>query len=293
MQKLIIEAAINEQASKADNPNVPYSVEEGVRDAIACADAGAAIIHFHARDDRTGDMLHPGTEVYIEAMRAIRRERPGLMVYPTYGMSPTAEERFSHVKALAEDPGVRLNMATIDPGAVNFGAFDPAEGRFREDWTLNVSHAETEYLMGLAREYGFPISVVCREPGHVRHAVAHYRMGQVPSPLFLKICLNDELSWGMPPNPRAIEAYLSVVPPDVPVIWMVYIYGVSHWAMNLHAIAAGGHVRTGLGDNPVEPDGVRLTNAEKVARVVEIARQIGRETATPREALSIMAGQAN
>ena len=293
MQKLIIEAAINEQASKAENPNVPYSAEECVADAIACADAGAAIIHFHARNDRTGDLLHPGTDVYIEAMRAIRRERPDLMVYPTYGVSPTPEERFAHVKALAEEPSVRLNMATIDPGAVNFGAFDASKGRFREDWTLNVSHAETEYVMRLAREYGFPLSVVCREPGHVRHAIAHYRMGQTPPPLFLKICLNDELSWGMPPSTSAIDAYLSVVPADVPHIWMVYTYGVSHWALNLHAIASGGHVRTGIGDNPVEPDGARLTNAEKVARVVEIARQIGRETATPPEALSIMRGRTD
>ena len=62
--------------------------------------------------------------------------------------------------------------------------------------------------------------------------------------------------------------------------------------MNLHAIATGGHVRTGIGDNPVEPDGARLTNAEKVARIVEIARQVGRETATPDEALAIMRGTA-
>src|SRR5437870_3067704 len=104
MQKLIIEAAINEQASKRDNPNVPYSPEECARDALACADAGAAIIHFHARDAQTGEMQHPGTALYAEAMRLIRGERPNLMVYPTYGYSPTPEARFSHVKALAEDP---------------------------------------------------------------------------------------------------------------------------------------------------------------------------------------------
>jgi uncharacterized protein (DUF849 family) len=62
--------------------------------------------------------------------------------------------------------------------------------------------------------------------------------------------------------------------------------------MNLHAIASGGHVRTGIGDNPVEPDGTRSTNAEKVARVVDIAGQVGRATATPEEALAIMRGTA-
>ena len=62
--------------------------------------------------------------------------------------------------------------------------------------------------------------------------------------------------------------------------------------MNLHAIATGGHVRTGLGDNPVEPDGSIITNAAHVARIVDIARQAGRETATPEEAVAIMRGRA-
>jgi 3-keto-5-aminohexanoate cleavage enzyme len=292
MQKLIIEAAINEQATKAENPNVPYSPEDCVREAIACADAGAAIVHFHARDVVTGDMLEPGTDFYLEATRAIRRARPDVLVYPTYGVLPTKEARFSHVRALAEDPVAKLNMATIDPGAANLAPYDEAQRRFLGDFTFNVSHVETEYVMGIAREHGFPFSVVCREPGHVRHAVGHYRAGHAPAPLFVKICLTNELAWGMPPSARAIEAYLSVIPPDVPHIWMVYTYGQSHWPMNLHAIAAGGHVRTGLGDNPVEPDGGRPTSAEQVARVVEIARQAGRETATPKEALAIMTGRA-
>ena len=71
MQKLIIEAAINEQAPKSDNPNVPYTVDEVVAEAIACADAGAAIVHFHARDADTGDMQEPGTAFYLDAMRQI------------------------------------------------------------------------------------------------------------------------------------------------------------------------------------------------------------------------------
>jgi 3-keto-5-aminohexanoate cleavage enzyme len=213
------------------------------------------------------------------------------MSYPTYGFSPTPEERFSHVKALAEDPTVKLNMATIDPGAVNMAPFDESQNSFLGDWTFNVSHAEAQYAIGLAREYQFPFSVVVREPGHIRHTLAYYRMGLIRPPLFFKICLSDDTPWGMPPSASAIDAYLSVIPQDVPYIWMAYTYGKSHWSMNLHAIASGGHVRTGLGDNPVEPDGSRLTNAEKVARVVDIARQVGRETATPEEAQAIMASR--
>jgi 3-keto-5-aminohexanoate cleavage enzyme len=292
MQKLIIEAAINEQAPKSDNPNVPYTVDECVREAIASADAGAAIVHFHARDTDTGDMQEPGTAFYLEAMREIRRQRPSLLVYPTYGFAADPVERYSHVKALADDPGVRLNIATIDPGAVNMGALDPGGNQELSDFVFNVPHSHVRYVMGMARDYRFPFSFVIREPGHIRHALTYYEMGLVDGPLFFKICLNEDVPWGMPPSPSAIQAYLSVIPSGVPYIWMNYTYGASTWAMNLHAIATGGHVRTGIGDNPVEPDGSITTNAEKVARVVDIARQIGRETATPEEAVAIMRGNA-
>jgi 3-keto-5-aminohexanoate cleavage enzyme len=292
MQKLIIEAAINEQATKEENPNVPLTVAECVRDAIDCADAGAAIVHFHARDQVTGEILHPGTEFYADVMRQVRAARPKLLTYPTYFFAPTPEERFSHVRDLALDPTVKLNMATIDPGAVNMSPLDAAGQNFIADFVLNVTHKEAHYVIGLAREFGFPFSVVVREPGQVRHAVTYHRMGLIPGPLFVKICLNDDVPWGMPPSAKAIEAYLSVIPPDMPHIWMAYTYGKSHWSMNLHAIAAGGHVRTGLGDNPIEPDGTHPTNAEMVARVVDIARQAGRDTATPDEAVSIMRGEA-
>jgi 3-keto-5-aminohexanoate cleavage enzyme len=182
MQKLIIEAAINEQVSKDENPNVPYTVEECVAEAIACADAGAAIVHFHARDRLTGDLLHPGTDFYLEALRKIRRERPELMVYPTYGLSPSPEERFSHVKALAADPEAKLGMATIDPGAVNMTPFDEASG-FGGEFVLDVRHAEARHVMDLARQYDFPFSFVIREPGGIRHVLAYHRMGLVGSPL--------------------------------------------------------------------------------------------------------------
>ena len=68
MRKLMIEAAINELASKEQNPNVPYGPEEVARDAIACAKAGATIVHFHARDADTGEWIETQTLVAPQRM---------------------------------------------------------------------------------------------------------------------------------------------------------------------------------------------------------------------------------
>jgi len=71
---------------------------------------------------------------------------------------------------------------------------------------------------------------------------------------------------------------------------MNYTYGPSHWAMTRHAIQTGAHVRTGLGDNPVDVDGARPTNEELVRRVADLASELGRDLATPKQALDILDG---
>src|SRR6056297_2857253 len=101
MEPLIIECSLNEQVTKAQNPYVPIARDELVADALAATAAGASILHFHARDEQTGDLLHPGTGFYRDVMREIRRADPDVLLYPTYGASPTPEERFSHLAALA------------------------------------------------------------------------------------------------------------------------------------------------------------------------------------------------
>lgn len=286
--KLIIEAAINEQSAKADNPNVPVSAEECAIDALRCAEAGASIVHFHARDPKTGALLAPGTETYAEAMRLVNDQRPDLLVYPTYTGGAVAAERFAFLATLADDPSVRLRSATIDPGTTNFSFFDPEANRIVGDNSFGVSHEHLAYFLGLCAEKGIQYSVVVREPGHVRITVAAHRMGLMTGTVLFKLNLADHSLWGLPPSEAAVDTYLGIVPDDIPYTYMAYTYGPSQWAMARLAITRGAHVRVGLGDNPIEADGTRLTNAAMVQRIVEMAAEAGREPASPAEALRIL-----
>jgi 3-keto-5-aminohexanoate cleavage enzyme len=286
VDKLIIEAAINEQSSKDDNPNVPYSAEECAADALRCAAAGAAIVHFHARDPRSGELLSPGTDTYATAMRLIRSERPDLLVYPTY----TMDDPWSHLEALAADPTVQLRCATIDPGAMNFSRFDPASGTIKGDKPFVVTHADSAHFFDLCKRFGLLYGVVVREPGHVRTVVAYHRSGLIRGPILFRLNLADDMLFGLPPSPEAVAAYMALVPTDIPHSWMAYTYGPSHWAMNQHAVHVGAHVRTGLGDHPVGNDGSTPTNEEMVRRVVGLADAAGRTVATPAEAAAMLAG---
>jgi uncharacterized protein (DUF849 family) len=282
VEKLIIEAAVNEQSDKADNPHVPYSPEETAREALAAADAGAAIVHFHARHPKTGDLLHPGIPEYREIMHRIRAVNRDVLVYPTYGFSPTKEERFEHLEVLAADEEAQLDFATIDPGAVNFGKLDPETGCWVDDFVMSVSHAEARHFFGICARNGIRWSATVREPGQVAHTAAYHRQGWIRGPILFKLTFRDAAeSFGLPPTPDSIRFLTSEsLLGDIPCEWMTYSEGPSHHAMNVYAVENGGHVRTGLGDN-VLYDGKLLSNAEQVERVVELARGVGREIATP------------
>ena len=281
MEPLIIECALNEQVTKRENPMVPISADELVTDALAAAGAGAAILHFHARD---GDaLLHPGTAFYRDVMRRIRRENREVLLYPTYGASPTPRERFSHLEALAEDPEIRLDFATIDPGAVNLADLDPAGGGLGWDFVHSVSHAEAQHFLALAARHRMLFSFTVREPGHVRHALAYRSLGLAPDPLLFKVTMGEQAAWGLPPGPEALRILTEAsVPSGVPYRYMTHVYGSRHAELCRYAVEHGGHVRTGVGDNP-RFEGARLGNAEQVARVVAMAEAAGREVASPAE----------
>jgi len=298
MEPLIIECSLNEQVTKAQNPHVPIAKDELVADALASAAAGASILHFHARDPATGDLLHPGTEFYREVMREIRQTNPDVLLYPTYGASPTPEERFSHLAALAEDPEIHLDFATIDPGAVNYGDFnwsetDATKKSLGWDFILSVSHTEIEYFFELARERGIQFSYTIRELGHVRHVLAYREMGWVSDPLFFKVTLSENHAWGIPPSEEAIRILTeAIIPSKVPYRWMTYVEGDCHAAISRYAVEQGGHVRTGVGDNPLF-DGECLTNVEQIERVVAMADRSGRSIADPKTTREMLSTKAS
>lgn len=291
MEKLIIECSLNEQVTKQENPNVPISVDELIADGLAAAEAGAAILHFHARDPENGDLLHPGTEVYRAVMRGIRQHDPDVLVYPTYGASPTPEARFAHLATLAEDPAIGLDFATIDPGSVNYADYHAESREIGWDYVLTVTHHEIRYFFELCKRHGIQWSFTVRELGQVRHVLTYLEMGLVSAPLFLKITMSEKHMWGVPPSEQGVEMLTrAMIPPEVPYRWMLFIEGGSENYVELcrYAARSGGHIRTGVGDVPVF-GGETLTNAEQVERVVAIAREHGREIAGPDETRAMLA----
>jgi uncharacterized protein (DUF849 family) len=290
MKKLIIEARVNEYMMREQgNPNVPYTPAEIAADAAAVRWAGASILHFHARKP-DGSPEH-AWESYAETTRRIR-ETTDILVHPTLGyatLDKPAEERLDHILRMAKDPATGPHIAPLDTGSVNVDRYNAQARRFES--TNMIYKNSTETLMYFAeniRKAKLKPYTVCWTIGFTRYASAFMDMGLLDEPAFLCFCLTDNTFLGGHPGTlKGLQAHLDFLPEGKRVEWTVVNFGGNLFALAGTIIAMGGHISIGLGDYTYSELGTP-TNAEIIRRISEMARELGREVATPDEAKQIL-----
>ena len=302
---VIIEVAIHELVDKASNPNVPYGPEEVAVDALACIQEGITLLHFHARDPRTGEQRWHDDGTYAEAIGRIRElgAPADLPWYPTYpGVRPgvAVSESMRHVAALTAAP-VGLRLAAIDVGSFNLSSYNPTTHELLSAGSVKVlPHSLFEEFSQFCRHQGLRPYLGVYEAGHLRHLAAYLDKGWIEPPLAIKFFFSELHPYGLPPVALSVEIYaelLDVVLPGVEVAWFVQCYGKGIWDLARPALDHGGHLRVGLGDyHPWDwPDtsGDQPTNAELVRRAAGLAATAGRPIATvaqSRQALGLAGG---
>lgn len=271
MEKLIITAAIcGAEVTKEQNPAVPYTVEEIVREAKSAVDAGAVIVHLHVReDDGTPTQSHVR---FQECEEAIYKVCPDVILIPStggaVGMSPEERLDSTNTTPIPE-------MATLDCGTCNFGdeIFDN---------TMPTMRAFGKRMI----EKGIKPEYECFEMGHLDTILTMARKGEVPGdPMQFNFVL------GVPGCTPATVSNLAWMVNQIPAgsTWTVTGVGRSAFPMAAAAIAMGGNVRVGFEDNIYLSKGVKASsNGELVAKVVRIAKELGREIATSDEARAIL-----
>src|SRR5262245_21650634 len=287
-EPVIIEAAINGVTRKAQNPNVPIEPEEIAADALACMEAGAAIVHNHI--DRFGVPGPEAAERYLEGWRPILADRPDALLYPTTNAGATVEESYSHITPLAEAGVLRLSLA--DLGSVNLGGADP-DGVPTGDWVYRNSFSDAHHMFELCEQHGLGPSLAVFDPSWLRAILAWHRAGRLPAGAMVKLYFGGERGYlggapfGLPPTARALDAYLELLD-GTGLAWSVSVFGGPLLDSPLvdAALTRGGHVHLGLecfaGDSD-EP-----TNAELVTEAARRADAAGRPVATPTETLAIL-----
>ena len=275
---LIISAALTGMVARRDRaPHVPLSAEEIVTDAERCFEAGAGIVHLHARrPDGPPDWRR---EAYAELIPEIRRRCPGIVVCATTsGRGGASVDERADVLLL--DGDARPDLASLTLGSVNF----PSGPSVNDIDTI-------EELARRIAERGIVPELEIFDLGMAHLAHRLERRGLLPAVCPANLLLG--FPNGAPADARSLCALVDALPASVGP-WHAAGFGAFQQPAGALAAAMGGHIRTGLEDNPyldhVERDAA--TNAQLVERAVLQARATGRvvaDVAQARRALELAA----
>ena len=282
-QKTWLEVALNGPWGRRRQPRIPVAVDDIVEEAVACADAGAAIVHTHAYDESTGKPKEDA-DIYSRIIEGIRR-RADVIVYPTiptpglgdFPADAGAAQRFSVMETLASR-GL-LEWAAVDPGSTNIASYDD----LREDRSGFVyvnSEVEVRHALALAARYRFHPSYAIYEPGFVRlGATLHWRCS-CPTPIY-RFMFSSDYTFGFPPDDYGLTAYLNLLDRVAPgARWMVAGLGVDVRPLMPRTVAEGGHVRVGLEDASF---GCEKANHELVQAAAKLIYDCGSRLASAAE----------
>jgi uncharacterized protein (DUF849 family) len=288
MKKLIITVRVNEYMDRSTNKHIPYTPDEIAQTAKECREAGASIIHFHARNSDGSPCYEP--KVYAEIVEKIR-EKTDILVDSTLGVHTVKEDenRIIHIKLMSEKSNSRPDFAAVDTGSTNLDTYNPTTKSFN---TLNKTYINsTETCLFLAKgmtNSGVKPHLSVWSIPFIRMTHALIDMGAIKEPAYMQCVLADDWHIGAHPGTnQGLQSMIDFIPNDKKIEWTVALkFG------NLLKIAAlslenGGHLAPGLGDYAY-PELSYPSNAELVYKFAELGRSLARPPASTNEARSML-----
>jgi 3-keto-5-aminohexanoate cleavage enzyme len=270
MDKVIITAAITGSRITRDiAPYIPITPEEITQSAIECWSAGAAIVHIHVRDPKTGLGIQ-NLELFRQVVNPLKEKTDLVLCLTTSGgagRNVSIEERLIPLQLKPE-------LASLDAGSINLGG--------------TVFSNPPEFLDEAARrmkEYGVKPELEIFDLGMIITCLRMREEGKLEDPLHFQFVLGTP--WGAPATPKSLLHLHEHIPESA--TWSVIGIGRGHLPMSMMALIMGSHIRVGMEDNIYYKRGVLVkTNAQFVERIVNIAREYGRDVASPDEAREIL-----
>ncbi|MFA5122536.1 3-keto-5-aminohexanoate cleavage protein [Zavarzinia sp.] len=280
------------------SPYLPVTPDEIAEQAIAAAEAGAAILHLHARDPADG-RPSPDADVFMQFLPRIRQATDAVVNITTGGSSAmTLDERLA--APLRAEP----EMCSLNMGSMNFGLF-PLVDRYPEwkhaweprllentrDTIFKNTFKDIEGILErLGKGCGARFEFECYDVGHL-YTLAHFRdRGLVQGPLFIQFVLG--VLGGIGPDPENLIHMKGIADRLFGADYQFSVLGAGRHQMPLVTLSAilGGHVRVGLEDSlTLGRSGLARSNAEQVTKIRGILEALSLEVATPADARAMLA----
>ncbi|HET7715635.1 MAG TPA: 3-keto-5-aminohexanoate cleavage protein [Bauldia sp.] len=295
--KVIITCAVTGSIhTPSMSPHLPVTPEEIAEAAIGAAEAGAAIVHLHARNPSDG-RPDQSPEAFRPFLQVIK-QRSGVVVNITTGGASTMaiEERVRPAATLKPE------VASLNMGSMNFGLYPMLQRQkeFEYEWErpylensreriFKNTFADIEYILTTCAENGTRFEIECYDIGHL-YTLAHFvDRGLVRPPFFVQSVFG--ILGGIGPHPEDVAHMKRTADRLFGDQYHWSVLGAGRNQMTVAAIAAamGGNVRVGLEDSLWIGRGqLAKSNAEQVAKVRQIIEGLGYEAATPDEARAIL-----
>jgi uncharacterized protein (DUF849 family) len=275
MSKTIISAALTGVlATREQCPAIPYTAAEIAAEARRAVDAGASIVHIHARQPSGAPAFD--VESYRQIDLALRELCPGVIInYSTGAIGIDREERVAHIRELKPD------LAALNMGSMNYAIYSRKHKRFHHDHVFANPFSDIQYFLEAMNAAGTRPEMECFDAGHINNAQPLLDMGLLRPPLQFSLVMG--VLGGIPATTQSLLNQVGALPRDAH--WQVIGIGIKQWPLVAAAITLGGNIRVGLEDNFYLREGeMAASNGALVEKAARLVRDLGGEVASIAEA---------
>jgi uncharacterized protein (DUF849 family) len=256
---------------------IPYTPEEIAEEAKRAYDAGAAVVHIHARNDDGSPTFEPA--VFAAIKREIRARCPIILNFST----GTIQDDISQQIAYLEES--RPEIAALNMGTMNYAKYSRSKKRFVFDMVFPNTYQKIIKLLETMNEAGIKPELECFDTGHTHGSWPLFDMGVLKSPVQYSFIV--DVLGGVPASVESLQLQKSIMPEENE--WEVIGISHCHWRMLASALVLGGNIRTGLEDHLYLPSGeMAESNGAMVEAAAQLSRLTGREPATVDEARALL-----
>ncbi len=256
---------------------IPYTPVEIAEEARRCADAGAAVVHIHAREDDGAPSF--SVEKYRQIMAEIRKRSDIIINFSTGAIGIPMEDRVGHIARLRPEIGA-LNM-----GSMNYAIYSERKKQFYFDFVFANPFKDISYLLERMNEGGVKPELEVFDNGHIGNTRPLLDQGVLKTPLDFSLVMG--VLGGIPSTTKALLFQAESLPPRS--TWKLVGISKDQWPLLMATLTLGGNMRVGLEDNFYLPDGEMARGSSfLVEKAVEMAGAAGRPVASIAESREIL-----
>ena len=279
------------------SPHLPVTADQIASAALGAAEAGAAIVHLHAREPHNGKPSQEPAlfEPFLKEIKA----KSDVVINITTGGAPTmlVEERLRPAHTFAPE------VASLNMGSMNFGLYGMLS-RFKEfkyDWeqpylagsddrVFKNTFRDIAYILESCSDHGTRFEIECYDIGHLYTAMHFIERGLIKPPFLIQSVFG--LLGGIGPHPEDV-AHMKRTADRLfgnDYVWSVLGAGRNQMPIATQSLALGGNVRVGLEDSLWDgPGQLAKTNADQVRRIRKVIEGLSLEVAMPDDARAMLA----